>query len=727
MPIGFKVTATVKGVPFDGLVWIDFTGYSSSEKISIANGGTFEIESPRNGVFKIASQENVDANYMAVKISTSIVKSDFYFEAKGGFDPAVLSDYVTDEEIDEKLSDYAKTDDLSAYAKTDDLSAYVTAEYVDGKMADAGEKIDEATRMAKKAGGSSGSMLIADSLSGLICQKLTDDGIIYPSNDFVSATAQAANGPAWQLPSVERRLVTIDFQNVYSETLSALAYAESGAGVKTIRSVPKHLYLDIDYGFNTDFKLWDIADAASLPKLFDSIIVEKRAFPAIHDGVQLGDGKAYVIDGYLAQLPYKPAENAARLNCSYVKISDVKGFFSTAFKFWSSDNEILEEMHIGELELENVDSICFNNRTAPMTLTIKGDFSAIDVAMFRSTNSVKIEGRSLLTASTTLFSAGFKSKFTTFEMPDVTSIEFADWLMDVYAENWPQEPLEENSSESLVYAFNEIFNWNTSVEYTEIKLKDVTLHGNPTTTGFWSQQWPTATFEDANGNMKSFHVNTATSWTTIDNDPFIPTAVKATFRQNLDSTAVIPFRRNALGNAANLKSAAFYNFSLTGRMIPPLMSFLGIPSANTINELTIGKNSVFTIDGNAIQSQLIGSTKRLDVLVLEDLGLATKLLWCYIDDYPEWCHKLEIGNSVDANGKQTTIADIKSAFMDSTVGMDGNTKYYPRIGWQPAESGDCEVWFNGLHVFTFGGGYSETVDNVTTYKWVCKWEKFPVA
>ena len=126
MPIGFKVVATVKGVPFDGLVWIDFAGYSDSEKISIANGGTFEIESPRNGVFKIASQENVDANYMAVKISTSIVKSDFYFEAKGGFDPAVLSDYVTDDELDGKLSDYAKTDDLSAYA---------TAEYVDGKLA----------------------------------------------------------------------------------------------------------------------------------------------------------------------------------------------------------------------------------------------------------------------------------------------------------------------------------------------------------------------------------------------------------------------------------------------------------------------------------------------------------------------------------------------------------------------------------------------------------------
>ena len=55
MPIGFKVVATVKGVPFDGLVWIDFAGYSNSEKISIANGGTFEIEAPRNGVFKIAN------------------------------------------------------------------------------------------------------------------------------------------------------------------------------------------------------------------------------------------------------------------------------------------------------------------------------------------------------------------------------------------------------------------------------------------------------------------------------------------------------------------------------------------------------------------------------------------------------------------------------------------------------------------------------------------------
>lgn len=187
------MTATVKGVPFDGLVWIDFAGYSSSEKISIANGGTFEIESPRNGVFKIASQENVDANYMAVKVSTSIVKSDFYFEAKGGFDPAVLSDYVTDEELDGKLSDYAKTDDLSAYAKNDDLSAYATAEYVDGKFAETDAKIDEAAAEAKKAaknaGGSSNAMLIADSLSGLICQKLADDGIIYPSDDFVSATA----------------------------------------------------------------------------------------------------------------------------------------------------------------------------------------------------------------------------------------------------------------------------------------------------------------------------------------------------------------------------------------------------------------------------------------------------------------------------------------------------------------------------------------------------------
>ena len=295
MPIGFKVTATVKGVPFDGLVWIDFAGYSDSEKISIANGGTFEIEAPRNGTFKIASQENVDANYMSVKISTSIVKSDFYFESKGGFDPAVLSDYVTDEELDGKLSDYAKTDDLSAYA---------TAEYVDGKFAETDAKIDEAAAEAKKAaknaGGSSNAMLVADSLSGLICQKINDQGDITPSNDFVSATAQAANGPAWQLPSVERRLVAIDFQNVYPETLSALVYAEAEAGVKTIRSVPKHLYLDIDYGFHTNFKLWDIADVTSLPELFDSRIVEKRAFPVIHDGVQLGDGKAYVIDGYLA-------------------------------------------------------------------------------------------------------------------------------------------------------------------------------------------------------------------------------------------------------------------------------------------------------------------------------------------------------------------------------------------------------------------------------------------
>lgn len=292
---------------------------------------------------------------MSVKISTSIVKSDFYFEAKGGFDPAVLSDYVTDEELE---------DTLSAYAKNDDLSAYATTEYVDGKIAETSVKIEdvatEAKKAAKNAGGSSGAMLVADSLSGLICQKLNDYNNITPSNDFISATAAAPNGPAWQLPSVERRLVTIDFQNVYLETFSALADAEAEADVKTIRSVPKHLYLDIDYGFTTDFKLWDIADATSLPKLFDSRIVEKRAFPAIHDGVQLGDGKAYVIDGYLAQLPYQPAEGETRVNCTYVKISDVKGFFSTAFKFWSDSIESLDSAAIYELELENVDAICFD-------------------------------------------------------------------------------------------------------------------------------------------------------------------------------------------------------------------------------------------------------------------------------------------------------------------------------------------------------------------------------
>lgn len=129
--------------------------------------------------------------------------------------------------------------------------------------------------------------------------------------------------------------------------------------------------------------------------------------------------------------------------------------------------------------------------------------------------------------------------------------------------------------------------------------------------------------------------------------------------------------------------------------------------------------------GNALQSQLIGSLKHLDVLVLEDLGLATKILWLNAENLDEYCHKVEIGNSIDANGKQTSIADIKSAFMDSNVGLNGNTQYFPRIGWQPAEKGDCEVWFNGLHVFTFGDGYSETVENVTTFKWVCKWEKFP--
>ena len=209
------MTATIKGVPFNGLVWIDFAGYSGSEKISIANGSTFEIESPRNGTFKIANQENVNANYMAVKVSTSIVKSDFYFESKGGFDPAALSDYVTTDDLDAALSDYAKTDDLSAYAKNDDLSAYATTEYVDGKISETNAKIDEAKKIAKNAGGSSNAMLIADSLSGLICSKLDDYGNIVPTNDFVSATAQAANGPAWQLPSIESRLVKIDFQNVY--------------------------------------------------------------------------------------------------------------------------------------------------------------------------------------------------------------------------------------------------------------------------------------------------------------------------------------------------------------------------------------------------------------------------------------------------------------------------------------------------------------------------------
>ena len=234
-------------------------------------------------------------------------------------------------------------------------------------------------------------------------------------------------------------------------------------------------------------------------------------------------------------------------------------------------------MDVDALELENVDSICFDSRVQPQTLTVKGDFSAIDLVAFRGIDSVKIEGRSLLTASTTLFNNAFKSKFTTFEMLDVTSIEFADWLIDTYEKNVPEDFLDKTSSESYVLAFNQLFNWDTTVEYVEIKLKDVTLHGDPTTAGFWAQQWPTVTFEDANGNMKSFHVNTATSWTTINNDPFIPTAVKAAFRQNLDSTGEIPIQRYALDKAVNLKEASFDNFSCSGRL-PSVMYFLGGPN-----------------------------------------------------------------------------------------------------------------------------------------------------
>lgn len=239
MPIGFKVTATVKGVPFDGLVWIDFAGYSDSEKISIANGGTFEIEAPRNGVFKIANQENVDANYMSVKISTSIVKSDFYFEAKGGFDPAVLSDYVTDEELDGKLSDYAKTDDLSAYA---------TTEYVDGKFAETDAKIDDVKKMAKNVGGSNSNYLLALSSNNqhpfdelMVCAPATGPGYRHytPGESFYyeNAITGNINNIDWQLPAIKRDLVIVQYNETNLNTLFEL---ENYLAVRLIKSVPQN-------------------------------------------------------------------------------------------------------------------------------------------------------------------------------------------------------------------------------------------------------------------------------------------------------------------------------------------------------------------------------------------------------------------------------------------------------------------------------------------------------
>ena len=243
MPIGFKVVATVKGVPFDGLVWIDFAGYSDSEKISIANGGTFEIESPRNGTFKIANQENVDANYMAVKISTSIVKSDFYFESKGGFDPAVLSDYVTDEELDGKLSDYAKTEDLSAYA---------TTEYVDGKFAETDAKIDdvavEAKKAAKNAGGSNSNYLLALSSNAehpfdelMACAPARGNGYrqYLPGNAFYYENEDTIkiNNIDWQLPAIKPDLAVVLYNEASLDTLLTL---EDNLGVRLIKSIPQN-------------------------------------------------------------------------------------------------------------------------------------------------------------------------------------------------------------------------------------------------------------------------------------------------------------------------------------------------------------------------------------------------------------------------------------------------------------------------------------------------------
>ena len=185
---------------------------------------------------------------MAVKISTSIVKSDFYFEAKGGFDPAVLSDYVTDEELDGKLSDYAKTDDLSAYAKTDDLSAYATNEYVDGKFAKTDAKIDDVKKIAKNAGGSNSNYLLALSSNTehpfdelMACAPTRGNGYreYYPRNAFYyeNAITGNINNIDWQLPAIKPDLAVVLYNEASLDTLLTL---EDNLGVRLIKSIPQN-------------------------------------------------------------------------------------------------------------------------------------------------------------------------------------------------------------------------------------------------------------------------------------------------------------------------------------------------------------------------------------------------------------------------------------------------------------------------------------------------------
>ena len=318
-------------------------------------------------------------------------------------------------------------------------------------------------------------------------------------------------------------------------------------------------------------------------KAFDCILTENPSNnPPVIYATAVGT-KALVADNWIVALPFF-SPNGDTPTVKYLKFKDVNGLMDVAGWVRLEDEQYytyetyMFKICVKDLEFENVNVVYSPfDITQTERVVVKGDFKYIDASVFNTTY-LRVEGRSIIDATFTEVGSTRNKALSVAEFPDITFDEFADFMFKAIKDIYGKP--DRTNSQWYANAYNYTFLQDGSVstpEYVEIKLKDVTLHGDPTTTGFWNQQWPTVTFEDANGNMKSFHVNTAASWTTINNDPFIPTAVKASFRQNLDSTGEIPIQRYALNKAVNLKEASFDNFSCSGRL-PSVMYFLGGPN-----------------------------------------------------------------------------------------------------------------------------------------------------
>ena len=73
------------------------------------------------------------------------------------------------------------------------------------------------------------------------------------------------------------------------------------------------------------------------------------------------------------------------------------------------------------------------------------------------------------------------------EFPDITFDEFADFMFKAIKDIYGKPDRTDSQWYANAYSYTFLQDGSVATpEYVEIKLKDVTLHGDPTTTGFWN-------------------------------------------------------------------------------------------------------------------------------------------------------------------------------------------------------------------------------------------------